>query len=65
MMRAALVDTALEILGRVRRSQLDWFSGSEDIVKPYLQERNVAYTKWLANNNIQYLVMFREARARG
>ena len=64
VMRAALVDTALETLGRVRRSQPDWFRESEDIIRPYLQERNVAYTKWLANTNRQYLVKFREARSR-
>ena len=46
VMRAALIDTALKTLGRVRSSQPDWFRESEDIIRPYLQERNVAYTKW-------------------
>ena len=55
VMRAALVE--------VRRSQPDWFHESEDIIRPYLQERNVAYAKWLVNNNGQYLVSLEKLEA--
>ena len=64
VVRSALVDSAEETLGRARRRQPDWFVKSEDTIRPYLQMRNAAYTRWLASNNQCDLAEFREARGR-
>ena len=63
-MRTALVDTAGETLGKAKRSHPDWFLDAEDTIRPFLQARNAAYTKWLATGDRQELVKFREARGR-
>ena len=63
-MRTALVDTAGETLGKAKRSQPDWFLDADDTIRPFLQTRNAAYTKWLATGDRQELVKFREARGR-
>ena len=63
-MRTALVDTAGETLGKAKRSQPDWFLDAENTIRPFLQARNAAYTKWLATGDRQELVKFREARGR-
>lgn len=64
VMRTAIVEAAEETLGRARRSQPDWFLDSEDSIRPFLQARNTAYTKWLATGDRRELVKFREARGR-
>ena len=64
VMRAALVDTAEAVLGKVKKRQPDWFQDSEDHLTPYLQARNCAYRKWLDSSDRQDLMSFREARGR-
>ena len=50
VMRAAMVDTAGEVLGKViKKRQPDWFQESEDHLRPYLLARNNTYRKWLAS----------------
>jgi len=51
VMRMALADMAEELLGRASRRQPDWFLESEDIIFPFLQARNKAYTRWLASSD--------------
>jgi len=50
VMRMALVDTALELLGKTSRRRPDWFHESEDIILPFLQARNKAYTSLFASS---------------
>ena len=40
-----LTETADDILGKVRRHQLDWFQESMEELRPLLQQRNDAYNK--------------------
>ena len=64
MMKAAMVDTAGEILGKVKKRQPDWFQASEDHLRSYLLARNSAYRKWLASADRKDLIWFREARGK-
>ena len=64
VMKAAMVDTAGEILGKVKKRQPNWFQDSEDHLRSYLMARNSAYRKWLASADRKYLIWFREARGK-
>ena len=37
MMKLALVESATEVLGKVKGSQLDWFCESEEVISPYIK----------------------------
>ena len=45
----ALIEPADVLLGKVKGCQPDWFRESMGTLKPLLQSRNCAYTKWLAS----------------
>ena len=64
VVKTALVDVAEKALGRARRRQPDWFQEYEDTIRPYIQARNDANTKWLASSDREDLVRFRQARGR-
>ncbi len=49
VMRSAMVDAAEKTLGTAVRRQPYWFMESEDIIRPCLQARNDAYTRWIAS----------------
>ena len=57
--QTALVEAAVETLGRTKRKQCDWFYKYEDSIRPYLKRQNSAYTKWLASSDWKDLVQFR------
>ena len=63
-MKSALVESATEILGKVKGSQPDWFRESEEVISPYIKSRNTLYSKWLGSHDKQDLVNFRVARGR-
>ena len=45
VMKSALVETATEILGKVRGSQPDWFRESEEVIIPYIKSMNTLYLR--------------------
>ena len=45
----ALIESADELVGKIIVCQPDWFRESMGTLKPLLQSRNCAYTKWLAS----------------
>ena len=63
-MQAAMVHTAEEILGKVKKRQPNWFQDSDDRLTPYLQAKNSAYRKWLNSSDRQNLTSFMKARGR-
>ena len=48
-MKSALVESATEILVKVKGSQLDWFRESEEVISPCIKSRNTLYSKWLGS----------------
>ena len=48
-MSEALIESADELVGKVKGCQPDCFMESMGILKPLLLSRNCAYTKWLAS----------------
>ena len=40
-MKSALVESATEILGKVKGSQPDWFCESEEVISPYTKSKNI------------------------
>ena len=60
--QSALVTTAEDVLGRAGRSQPDWFRDSLEELKPLLELRNAAYSRWLGSGRQEDLVSFRQAR---
>ena len=42
--------------------QPDWFRESMSTLKPLLESRNCAYTKWLATRNEEDLARFKQVR---
>ena len=55
----ALMKSADALLGKVRGRQPDWFRESMGTMKPQLQSRNCAYTKWLATTKEEDLARFK------
>ena len=62
--QAALVNTAVEVLGKEKKRQPDWFQDSKDHLRPYLHAWNSMYRNWLFSNKRQDLVKFMEARGK-
>ena len=50
-----------ELVGKVKGHQPDWFRESMSTLKPLLQSRNFAHTKWLASRKGDDLARFQEA----
>jgi len=59
---AALTSAADGVLGTSSRRQPDWFSDSQSRLKPLLNNRNRAYTRWLQTGKAEDLVQFRKVR---
>ena len=57
----ALIESADELMGMVKGRQPDWFRESMGTLKPLLQSRNCAYTKWLASREGDDLTRFKQA----
>ena len=66
VMKAALCESAQLLLGRTKRRDPDWFQESIQILKPFLEERNRMYAKWLGSKKEsdwrKFLKLRREAR---
>ena len=60
--QSALVTTAEDVLGGAGRYQPDWFRDSLEELKPLLELRNTAYSRWLGSGRQEVLVAFRQAR---
>ena len=57
----ALIESADELVGKVKGHLPDWFRESMGTLKPLLQSRNCAYTKWLASRKGYDLTRFKQA----
>ena len=57
-MKSVLVESATEILGKVKGSQPDWFCESDKVISPYIKSRSTLYSKWLDSHDKQDLVNF-------
>ena len=51
VIRDAMTTAAEETLGRTSRRQPDWFRDSESIIRPLIEARNCAFTKWLKSKD--------------
>ena len=58
----ALIESADKLVGKVKGRQPDWFRESMGTLKPLLQSRNYAYTKWLASRKGDDLTRFKQAQ---
>lgn len=60
MVKSALVESAVDVLGKAKGSQSVRFCESEKVIKPYITTINTLYSKWLGSSNgKQDLVNFR------
>ena len=62
--QSALVTTAEDVLGRAGRSQPDWFRDTVQELKPLLNLRKAAYSRWLGTGKQEDLIRFKEARSK-
>ena len=62
VMSGALIESADELVGKVKGRHPNWFRESMGTLKPLLQSKNCAYTKWLASRKGDDLTRFRQAR---
>ena len=60
--RSGLVSAAEKVLGKVGCHQPDWFRESLSSLKPLLEARNAAFSRWLGSGRQADLRRFREAR---
>ena len=57
-----LIESADGLVGKVKVCQPDWFRESMGTLKPLLQSRNCAHTKWLASRKGNDLTRFKQAQ---
>ena len=55
--------TAEDVLGRAGQSQPNWFRDAMQELKPLLNLRDVAYSRWLGTGKQEDLIRFKEARS--
>ena len=60
--RAAVSRALTESVDKARGHQPDWFRESMSTLKPLLESRNCAYTKWLATRKEEDLARFKQVR---
>ena len=61
-MSGALIESTDELVGKVKGQKLGWFRESMGTLKPLLQSRNFAYTKWLFSRKRDDLTRFKQDR---
>ena len=52
MVKSALVESAVDVLGKAKGSQSVRFCESEKVIKPYITTINTLYSKWLGSSNV-------------
>jgi len=51
--KGGLLEASNTMLGLSRRHQFDWFTESEDILRPLIDRRNKLFSVWLQSHNHQ------------
>ena len=59
--RGTLIESADELVGKVKVLQRDWFRKTMGTLKPLQRSRNSAYIKWLASREGDDLMRFKQA----
>ena len=57
----AIIESTNELVGKMKGHQPDWLRESMGMLKPLLQIRSCAYTKWLASRNGHDSARFKQA----